>query len=86
MSSFEKETVWCFFTGCENVETLAINLGLDWSKLSSKPFSILAIFPEVPVKDLLKSHLETKILDEFVAHTKECKKQQQRAIQCHKKK
>ena len=53
MSSFEKETVWCFFTGCENVETLAINLGLDQSKFSSKPFSILAIFPEVPGDTLL---------------------------------
>ena len=48
MSSFEKETVWCFFTSCENVETLAVDLGLNQSKFSSKPFSILTIFPEVP--------------------------------------
>ena len=51
MSSFEKETVWCVFTVCKNVETLAVNLGLNQSKFSSKPFSILAIFPEVPEGD-----------------------------------
>ena len=48
MSSFEKETVWCFFTACESVDALAIKLGLNWSKFGSKPFSILDIFPEVP--------------------------------------
>ena len=37
-------------------------------------------------KDMFKSHLGTKILDEFVAHTEECEKQQQRAIQHHKRK
>ena len=34
---------------CENLGDLAIEFGLNWSKFSSKSFSILAIFPEVPV-------------------------------------
>ena len=54
VSSFEKETVWCFFTSCENVETLAVDLGLNQSKFGSKPFSILTIFPEVPEEHMRK--------------------------------
>ena len=37
-------------------------------------------------KDTLKSHVGTKILDEFVTHAEECKKQWQMVIQHHKRK